>query len=101
MSKKRNRYDIPHEDFVRIWTAAESMDEVSEATRMPADIASAFANKLRRRGVRLKKMPRVKKSGLDVEALNNIIESVSSKKPAKVDDKTVIETISRHLKKRS
>lgn len=100
MSKKRKRYDIAHEDFVRVWTSAGSMDEVSEATGMPADIASAFANKLRRRGVRLKKMPRVVKEGLDVKALNEIIDAVSKEKHSKMDKDSVIETISRYLRKK-
>jgi hypothetical protein len=58
---------------VRIWQDASSTDEVCEKTKMPYGVVLARVSNYRRRGIRLKKMPRKNSRKVDVEKLNKIL----------------------------
>lgn len=88
--KKRKDYGVDNENFARCWAKSESLLQFENLTGMPRQIASARANKLRKHGVRLKKMRRVQKNQLDVAHLNKIIEEVAREpKPARTTPQAV------------
>jgi hypothetical protein len=70
----RKTYDCPPEKFVLVWQQSQSVEEVAKKLNMPRAIVSARASGYRAQGVHLKKMPRKKRSGIDVDALNKLIE---------------------------
>jgi hypothetical protein len=79
--KRRTEYDISAEDFIKIWQASASADEVFQKLggRMSKAIIHARASKYRGAGVRLKKMPRRNARGLDVDHLNRLIAEIDAR----------------------
>ena len=75
-------YNVAAQEFVRVWQTSESLDEVAERLRMPKAIAAARAAGYREKGVPLKKMRRRRTNGLDVAALNEIIEGLAAQAAA-------------------
>jgi hypothetical protein len=70
----RKNYNCTPERFVEVWQAAECCDEVAKILGMPKSIVHARASGYRAMGVRLKKMPRIRRNRVDVEALNRTID---------------------------
>jgi DNA/RNA-binding domain of Phe-tRNA-synthetase-like protein len=62
------------EAFVRAWQTSASVDEVSRKLQLKLQSCRTTAGKLRRRGVKLKKMPIIPE--WDVAALNRIIDDL-------------------------
>lgn len=66
-------------EFVLAWIEAVKKKQGVEAVATKCDItitrASARANYLRKKGVRLPAMPRTRRLGASVEELNQLIES--------------------------
>ncbi len=80
MKKKgKTEYNVTPEEFIKIWQTSESVTEVSDKTGMPEPIVHARASNYRQAGIRLKKMPRKNRLGLDVERLNKLIEVLEKK----------------------
>ena len=71
-------YNVSPEEFCRVWTESSSADEVSEKLKMPKPIVHARASSYREKGIPLKKMPRRKSKGLDVESLKALVESLNA-----------------------
>jgi len=66
---------ISHEDFVRIWQAANSAEEARDAMGLSYSGCTQRATQLRKRGVRLKKFAPGRGPGVsevDVERLNRL-----------------------------
>jgi hypothetical protein len=82
-SKKKTDYNVPAEEFVRVWEVSDSVKEVSDKLGMPEGIVLARASGYRQMGVMLKKMKRNRKKKLDIDALNNIIEEIRAAKKQK------------------
>lgn len=59
--------------FVVLWTKAVSVKEVAEHMDITETTASAMANRLRKKGLELKKFTR--KSSLDIVRLNELIKA--------------------------
>lgn len=77
-SKGGLRYGISPEQFVEIWTASSNVADVVRATGLPKNAVYSRVNSYRKKGARLKKMPRPNK-GMNIDALNAIIDSVKKK----------------------
>jgi hypothetical protein len=73
------KYEVSQEEFVRVWQDAQSVDEVCERLKMRYGIVLARVSNYRRRGVRLKKMPRKNSRRVDVDKLNRLIEETAKK----------------------
>jgi hypothetical protein len=73
----RQHYEVTPEQFITAWQIADSIDEVVEKLGMPKPIVHARASNYRQVGIKLKKMPRKRRDGLDVESLNRLIEQLS------------------------
>jgi len=74
---KKELKNIKAIDFVPVWQKSESAKEVGEHWGKDESWASAFASRLRKYGVKLKKMPRGGGGGgkrLDVDELNSLID---------------------------
>lgn len=85
-----------HERFVAIWMQSSSVKEVARKLRVSTPYVHQIATQLRKEGVKLKKMARGRQAKkIDVEALNQIVESNSaeSEEPAvwPVEDHTVLD----------
>lgn len=63
-------------EFVRVWQASDTLADFCAATGMRHASASQRAWSFRRRGIRLKPMPRAS-TALDIEALARLAESMS------------------------
>lgn len=84
MAKKpnvgRTEYDVSPEQFIRVWQAANSVDEVAAKLKMPKPIVLARKSNYVKAGVKLKKMPRKSTSrNLDVDRLNALIDELNKK----------------------
>jgi hypothetical protein len=81
VAKKNGRaeYGVTPEQFITAWQTSESADEVAEKLKMPKPIVHARASFYRQAGLKLKKMPRRSRKGLDVERLNRLIEELNGK----------------------
>lgn len=71
--KKYVRHPATPEEFAVTWTKAKSIEEVSQLLNMPLDVVSTRASFYRRRGVKLKKMPRRYGKQLAVKRLNVLV----------------------------
>lgn len=81
MAKKKvtgrgTEYNVTAEEFVAIWEASSSSQEVSERTGMPVPIVNARASKYRKSGVKLKKMRKGVPPSIQVDELNKIVDEV-------------------------
>jgi hypothetical protein len=72
--RRRTEYGVAPERFIEVWEASESLEEVAAVLGMPKEIASARANNYRESGVSLKQFKRGGRKGLNVEALNAMIQ---------------------------
>jgi hypothetical protein len=73
----RTKYDVTPAQFVAIWQTSETVQEVSDKLKMPEPIILARACSYRKAGVRLKKLKRKRKPGVDVDALNRLIDQIA------------------------
>ncbi len=73
-------YSVSPEEFIRVWQAASSAQEVADRLKMPKPIVLARASNYRKAGVHIKKMPRRSNRRLDVAALNKLIEQLDREK---------------------
>ena len=79
---ERTRYECTPEKFVEVWQSSDSVEEVSRRLSMSAAICHDRASKYRRKGVKLKSMPRkAGRKGLDVEGLNRLIQQLETGLP--------------------
>lgn len=78
--RKRARYEIDSDRFVRVWMAAKSIEDVCEAMKLPRHIAYAHAKRLRDAGVQLKSFHRSTLDARDVERLNAIVQQATGGK---------------------
>ena len=77
--RRRKRYHVSVEAFVRVWQAGDSAKDVSEKLGLPLPLVTCRVWTYRRRGIRLKKMPRRNPRKLDVEILNRLAEACLSR----------------------
>lgn len=68
-------------EFCVIWTTSLSVKEAAERLGVLPNRASARASFYRRRGVKLKFMPKASSRPLDVEGLNKIISKSAGGRP--------------------
>ncbi len=81
MSKEaRTNYNVTPEQFIEVWQRAQNAGEVAEKLGMPREIVHARASMYRQMGIKLKKMPRAGREGLDIDALNKLIEDIDQEK---------------------
>lgn len=72
--------NITDEQFVKAWTAAKSVSDVSTKLNVTYTTVAARARSLRKAGVKLKEMPRGGKRAkreIDVKALNKLAATSS------------------------
>lgn len=69
--------EAEREKFVKIWTQAESPAEVADKMGRTVTSCQAAAVRLRKAGVNLKKFHRGSVTKINVEALNEIVESAA------------------------
>lgn len=86
MAGKNTRYNISPEEFVRAYETSESYEEVQEKTGMPYEVIVTRAHEYRKKGAKLKKLGRRGRKGLDVEALNQLIEEIAREKEKKTSE---------------
>jgi hypothetical protein len=72
----KTEYNVSAEQFITVWQTSDTAQEAAERLKMPKDIAHARASMYRKAGVRLKRMPRRGQGGLNVAALNKLIEEL-------------------------
>lgn len=71
--KKKRATAINYDEFVRVWSNAKSVTEVSEVMGVKRNSASAIAARLRKAGVvSLRNFPRKSPQPIDVKKLNKI-----------------------------
>jgi hypothetical protein len=75
VKEERTHYPVSPEKFALIWNSCESAEEAAEKLEMPKPIVLARVSNYRQKGVRLKKMRRKNSRRLDVEKINQIIET--------------------------
>lgn len=73
-TKRRRRYDVTPEDFVRAWQTSGTAQEAADKLGMPKSNVLARASNYRSRGVNLKVMSKASPKRLDVGRLNEAIE---------------------------
>jgi hypothetical protein len=66
----KRRVRVDYDAFSIAWNKATSVPEVAKMFDMKLPSASALANRLREKGVNLKKFPRRRAQTVDVKALN-------------------------------
>ena len=74
--ESRAKYNVTPEQFAEIWTRSNSAEEAAEAMGMPLGIVLARLSTYRKRGARLKKMPRKNTRRVDIKAMNRVIDEV-------------------------
>lgn len=75
---ERKQYNVSSTEFVQAWEEANSAQEVSDKLDMPKNIVLARSAVYRKRGVKLKKMPRNNPRKLDVDFLNSLTQNGQS-----------------------
>ncbi len=70
--KRYAKYDVSPERFVEVFSTSASAAEAAAKLGMPRGILAARASGYRRRGIKLRHMPRCKRP-LNVDALNTLI----------------------------
>jgi hypothetical protein len=81
VEKKVNRgrrpgYNVSAEQFIKVWQAAHSTEEVATKLGMPKPIVHARASMYRKKGIALKKL--TSNGGLDVDAMNLLILKIDA-----------------------
>lgn len=78
--RERKQYGVTAAEFVKAWQSSNSAQEVADKLGMPKHIVLARSAVYRKQrkdgkpGINLKRMPRQKTNGLDVETLNRLAE---------------------------
>jgi hypothetical protein len=73
----RRCYRVTPLQFVETWTLSNSVAEVAEKLGMPQPIVMARASFYRKKGVKLKRMPRHRsKRALDIPFLCGLVEQI-------------------------
>lgn len=80
--KGGTRYGVSAAKFVEIWTLAGSVDQVMKETGLPKNAVYSRVNSYRKKGMKLKRMPRPNKS-MNIDAMNALIDSLQKTKKAK------------------
>jgi hypothetical protein len=75
---KRTSYAVSPEQFVRTWQTSQTAQEVADKLGMPKPIVLARASGYRKEGIKLKKLRRESRRGLDVDALNRLIAEIDA-----------------------
>jgi hypothetical protein len=70
--ESREDRQLRMEEFVRIFQAAGTLDEVAEKMEMPRIKVGVIASRLRKNGVPLQKMRKLTTAGLDYTSLKDI-----------------------------
>jgi hypothetical protein len=68
--EERTQYQISAEQFALTWNDSQSTDEACERLGMPRGIVLARVSNYRKRGIKMKKMPRKNSRRLDVDGIN-------------------------------
>jgi hypothetical protein len=89
--KPRTKYNADQEEFVRVWQDSKTVQEACDRLKMPYSITLARVSLYRRRGVKLKKMPRKNSRRLDVDGLNRLIDETTKKVEAERAKNDVIQ----------
>jgi DNA-binding MarR family transcriptional regulator len=63
---------VPYERFVKLWSTAATVGEVAKKLGIKTSSASATANRLRKKGVKLRRFPRRVAQPVDTTKLNRI-----------------------------
>lgn len=71
-TKKGRTPSVDYAEFVKLWVSSESASSVAEELGIKVTSASAIANRLRKKGVDLKRFPRRDSQEVDVKRLNRI-----------------------------
>ena len=71
----KSKYGVAAEQFVSAWEESDSVKEVADRLNMPPAVCSARAKSYRDLGIPLKKMPRIRRKSLDIQALTSLIVS--------------------------
>lgn len=74
----RNQVSLPDSDFAVQWERASSVDEFCKATGYTRVSAIARARYLRSKNADIKRMPRGRRSSVNVEQINQAISQVRS-----------------------
>lgn len=61
---------VSYERFVKLWKTASSVGEVAKSLKIKPNSASAIANRLRKKGVKLRRFPRRAPQVIDKKKLN-------------------------------
>ena len=77
--RSRKRYHVSVESFVRTWQSSTSASEASERLGLPVPLVTCRVWTYRRRGIKLKTMPRRNPRKLDIEGLNRLAEACLSR----------------------
>ena len=72
MSNYRRNRSLTAEEFVRIWQAADSIEQVAEQTGMHHSVCATRARSYRERGVLLQELPRRRQLRNDWDALRDL-----------------------------
>jgi hypothetical protein len=73
----RTKYAVTPAQFVAAWQMSDTVQEVSDKLKMPQPIVLARASTYRQSGVRLKKLRRRSRRGVDVAELNRLIDRLA------------------------
>jgi hypothetical protein len=76
--RSRTEYNVSAEVFIQTWQASERAQEVADKLGMPKPIVLARASSYREAGIRLKRMQRHHGRGLNVAALNKLIDDLGA-----------------------
>jgi hypothetical protein len=70
----RTRYAVTPEQFALAWNESESAEEAAQRVDMPLPIVLARVSNYRKKGIKMKKMPRKDSRKLNVEKINQSVE---------------------------
>ncbi len=76
----RTEYGLSAEQIVRAWQLSGSAQEAADKLGMPKPILHARVSGYRKKGVRLKSMPRTPGREIDVDAMNRLIQTLGTGK---------------------
>lgn len=63
---------VNYEEFVKLWRTKNSIGEIASALGIKHNSVSAIANRLRKKGIKLRHFPRRMAQTIDVQKLNKI-----------------------------
>jgi hypothetical protein len=74
----RANYPVSPEEFALTWNGSASAQEAADELGMPLPIVLARVSNYRKKGIRMKKMPRKNGRRVDVEGINKKLETANS-----------------------